>query len=228
MEGKANLRTSTIPLTSGEQKTLIILIIIFHAVGLIGFAVPALYSLFLDLVPFHLLLMLVFVAGSHRPADGKFFLFMGIMLVAGYCVEWVGVKGDWLFGKYVYGPTLGTKLDDVPLCIGVNWFLLIYSTGILMKISRVRNIASRIIIGALILVVLDLLIEPVAIQLGYWHWAGNVVPIKNYIAWFFVSAVFLFVFESFQFKKQSKVPPLFLATQFAFFILLRLILVFLL
>lgn len=225
MEGKADLRTTIIPLTKSEQKTLIILIIIFHAVGLIGFAVPALYSLFLVLVPFHLLLMVVFVAGSHRPADGKFFLFMGILFLAGYGVEWLGVKGDWLFGKYTYGPTLGTKLDDVPLCIGVNWFLLIYSTGIFMKISRVRSIVSRIIVGAFILVLLDLLIEPVAVQLGYWHWAGNVVPIKNYVAWFFVSAIFLFVFESFQFKKQSTVAPVFLATQFAFFILLRVILI---
>ncbi len=225
MEGTANLRTTIIPLTKSEQKTLIILIIIFHAVGLIGFAVPALYSLFLDLVPFHLLLMVVFVAGSHRPADGKFFLFMGILFLAGYGVEWLGVKGDWLFGKYAYGPTLGTKLDDVPLCIGVNWFLLIYSTGIFMKMSRVRSIASRIIIGAFILVLLDLLIEPVAIQLGYWHWNGNSVPIRNYVAWFFVSAIFLFVFESFQFKKQSTVAPVFLATQFAFFILLHLILI---
>ncbi len=224
MEGKADLRTSTIQLTKGEQKTLVILIIIFHAVGLIGFAIPALYSLFLDLVPFHLLLMVVFVAGSHRPADGRFFLFMGILFLAGYCIEWLGVKGDWLFGKYTYGPTLGIKLDDVPLCIGVNWFLLIYSTGIFMKISRVRSIASRIIIGAFILVLLDLLIEPVAVQLGYWHWAGNAVPIKNYVAWFFVSVIFLLVFESFQFKKQSIVAPVFLATQFVFFILLRLIL----
>lgn len=218
------MSTNTIPLFKGEQKALVILIIIFHAVGLIGFAVPTLYSLFLELVPFHLLLMLVIVAGSHRPADGAFFLFAVIIYIAGFSIEWIGVHGEWFFGKYKYGPTLGTQLDDVPLCIGVNWFLLIYSTGILMRMSRVRNIVARVLTGALILVLLDVFIEPIAMQLNYWHWAGNVVPFENYVAWFLVSVVFLFVFEKFQFKKQGMVAPAFLLTQFAFFIVLRLLL----
>lgn len=223
MERAADLRTSTIPLSKSEKKTLIILIIVFHVVGLIGFAIPGVYTLFVDLVPFHLLLMLVFVAGSHRPANSSFFLFVGIIFLAGFSIEWIGVKSEWIFGKYAYGPALGTQLGDVPLCIGVNWFLLIYSTGVFMKISRVRNMMTRVLTGAFILVLLDFFIEPIAIQLNYWHWAGNTVPFRNYIGWFFISAILLFVFEKFQFKKQSIVAPVFLATQFVFFIILRLI-----
>ena len=222
MEGPANLRSSTIPLTNGEKKAFIILIIVFHVVGLIGFAIPGLYTLFVDMVPFHLLLMLVFVAGSHRPANGSFFLFVGIIFIAGYGIEWIGVHSEFIFGKYSYGPALGTQLDSIPLCIGVNWFLLIYSTGVFMKIRRVRNMLTRILTGAFILVLLDFFIEPVAIRLNYWHWANDTIPYRNYLGWFFVSAVLLFVFEKFQFKKQSIVAPIFLVTQFVFFFILRL------
>jgi putative membrane protein len=209
MEGTANLRTSIIPLTKGEKKALIILIIVFHVLGLIGFAIPGLYSLFVDMVPFHLLLMLVFVAGSHRPANGKFFLFVGIIFLAGFIIELIGVKSEWIFGKYTYGPALGTQLWDIPLCIGINWFLLIYSTGVFMKISRVRNMLTRVFTGAM--------------RLNYWHWANDTIPYRNYLGWFFVSAILLFLFEKFQFKKQSMVAPVFLITQFVFFFILRLI-----
>jgi bisanhydrobacterioruberin hydratase len=217
------LRTSTIPLSKGEQKVFVILIIVFHVVGLIGFAIPGVNTLFVDMVPFHLLLMLVFVAGSHRPANGSFLLFVGIIFLAGFSLEWIGVNSGWIFGKYAYGPALGIQVADIPLCIGVNWFLLIYSTGVFMKISRVRNMMTRVLTGAFILVLLDFFIEPIAVQLNYWHWANNTIPFRNYIGWFFVSAILLFVFEKFQFKKQSIVAPVFLATQFVFFIILRLI-----
>ena len=223
VERQANLRLNTLQLTKGEQKTLIILIATFHFVGLVGFLIPGLYSLFLDLVPFHLMLILVFIAGSHRPASGNFFLFTAIIFILAFTLEWVGVHKGWLFGSYTYGPTLGVQLDGIPLCISVNWFLLIYSTGVFMRISRVRNIFVRVLIGAFILVLLDVLIEPVAVQFNYWNWADNIIPYKNYISWFFVSAIMLLIFEVFQFKKQSIVAPVFLVVQFVFFIVLRLI-----
>ena len=104
--------------------------------------------------------------------------------------------------------------------IAVNWFLLIYSTGVLMQRARVKNIYVRLIIGALALVMLDIIIEPVAIHFDYWHWAGNTIPVKNYICWFLLSAAMLFIFELFKFKQQSKVAPALLAMQFIFFLVL--------
>jgi len=222
MERKESLRRQVIGLTTGETRALIIIIVVFHLVGIIGFMIPALYGLFVDLVPFHLVLMLAIVAGSHRPADGVFFLFAGIIFILGFIVEWVGVHTELLFGHYYYGEALGLKLDNVPICIGVNWVLLIYSTGVCMKKTRVSNKYARIFTGALTLVLLDILIEPIAIKLNYWHWAFDIIPLKNYICWFFVSAAFLFLYEQFHFKKQSIVAPVFLLVQFLFFIILRL------
>jgi putative membrane protein len=198
-------------------RTAIIIIILFHAVGLVGTSLAISRPLFLQLVPWHLLLMLLVIVLAHKNFNKPFVTFLAIVFVSGIAVEWIGVHTGWLFGNYAYGATLSTKIFDIPLTIGVNWFLLVYATGVIMQRSRLKSIFPRIIAGALILVILDVLIEPVAIRFDYWHWVGGVIPIKNYICWFLVSAVLLFVFEKFNFKKQSIAATVLLITEFVFF-----------
>ncbi|OKS88297.1 carotenoid biosynthesis protein [Mucilaginibacter polytrichastri] len=198
-------------------------IVLFHTVGLVGLMVPATQSLFLQIVPFHLLLMLLVVVFSHKYIDERFIGFAIIIYLLGFTAEWIGVHTGWLFGNYAYGATLGTKALDIPLTIGINWFLLIYAVGVTMQRLRIRSIWARIILGALLMVLLDLQIEPVAIKFDYWHWANNVIPIKNYIGWFAVSGVMLWIFELFKFRKQSWVAPVLLLVQFLFFGILNLI-----
>ncbi|WP_377165507.1 carotenoid biosynthesis protein [Mucilaginibacter terrae] len=200
----------------------VIIIILFHVVGLVGFFVPALTPLFLRLVPFHLLLMLAVIIANHYRFDEKFAGFVLLIFLGGIAAEWIGVHKHWIFGNYYYGQTLGTKVFDIPLMIGVNWFMLIYGTGVLMVRSRLKSMPARVISGAALLVLLDLLIEPVAINFDYWHWAESVVPLKNYLGWFALSALFLYVFELFKFKQQSIVAPILIMLQFAFFVLLQL------
>lgn len=207
-------------LSKDEQKNLIITIAAFHAVGIIGLFLSFTHGLFLQLVPWHLLFMLALVCGSHRPTTGSLFAFAGIVYVLAFIAEWVGVNTKDIFGNYSYSMVLGSKIDGVPLIIGVNWFLLVYSTGILMRRTRVRSVVTRVILGALLLVLLDAFIEPVAVRYDYWHWEHDIIPFKNFASWFLVSAVMLAIFEMFKFKKQSIVAPVFLATQFLFFIIL--------
>lgn len=198
----------------------ILVIIIFHLVGLIGLCTPSLRPQFLHLVPYHLLLMLVVVVLSHQNADIRLLLFALCLFILGYSAEWLGVNKHLLFGDYQYGQTLGFKLSGVPLIIGVNWFLLIYSTGVLMQRSRIKSMFLRVMAGALLLVLLDLLIEPVAMHFDYWQWANGSIPLSNYLCWFFVSAFMLILFERFSFKKQNIVGPVLLLTEFGFFAVL--------
>jgi putative membrane protein len=186
-------------------------------VGLAGFIVPPFDAIFLSIVPWHLLLMTIVILYSHNQPGGKFLLFALLVFVIGFMAEFIGVHTGWLFGSYTYGETLGSKLFNVPLMIGANWFLLIYATGVSMQRSRVKSMFFRIITGALILVLLDLLIEPIAIHFDYWHWATKNIPIKNYICWFLLSAVLLCIFEQFKFKLQSVVATVLLIMQFVFF-----------
>lgn len=196
----------------------IVLIILFHVVGLAGVFIPDLKPLMLQIVPWHLLLMMVILFFTHRKFNLKFILFFLLIVGLGYTAEWIGVHKGWLFGNYGYGDTFGFKWHEVPLIVGVNWFLLIYSTGVLLQRSIKGNIIIRLFYGGLVLTMLDFLIEPVAIRDYYWHWAGDgTIPLKNYITWFVLSVVMLFIFEKFRFKKQSLAGPALLIAQFVFF-----------
>ena len=200
-----------------KDRIAVIIIILFHIVGLVGFIVPPFDALFLNIVPWHLLLMAVVILCSHNQPGGKFLLFALVIFVIGFMAEFIGVHTGWLFGNYTYGETLGVKLFSIPLMIGANWFLLIYATGVSMQRTRIKSMPFRVISGALILVLLDMLIEPIAIHFDYWHWADNSIPVKNYACWFLLSAVLLFIFERFKFKPQSVVATVLLIMQFVFF-----------
>ncbi|WCT11683.1 carotenoid biosynthesis protein [Mucilaginibacter jinjuensis] len=199
-----------------------VIIVLFHTVGLIGLMLPATHVLFLKIVPFHLLLMLLVVFFNHKYIDERFLGFVILIYVLGFFAEWIGVHKGWLFGDYVYGETLGINVFEIPLTIGINWFLLIYSAGVTMQRLRIKSNWARIILGALVLVLLDMQIEPVAVRFDYWHWADSIVPMKNYVSWFLVSGLMLWIFEQFKFKKQSWVGPILLGVQFVFFGVLNL------
>lgn len=196
------------------------LVIIFHLVGIVGLSIPATRSLFLALVPYHLLLMMGVLFFTHDKFAVKFVLFFLLIFTAGFAVEWAGVHTGRLFGNYAYGPTLGYGIDGIPLIMGINWFLLVYSVGVTLQYSGLKNMPLRILAGALILVLLDVVIEPVAIKFNYWHWAGGEAPVNNYICWFVLGAILLLVFELFRFKKQSIVGMVLLISQFIFFVAL--------
>jgi putative membrane protein len=199
----------------------IIIVVLFHIVGLVGFFTPALQPLFLKIVPYHLLLMFLVIEFSHQKFDRKFIAFVLAIFILGFSAEWLGVHTHLIFGKYIYGKTLGLKLLDIPLLIGLNWFLLIYSTGVLMQHSGIKNLNMRVVLGALVLVLLDVLIEPIAVRFDYWHWLKLEVPFENYLGWFILSGLMLGIFEAFKFAKQNKVAMALLIAQFVFFALLR-------
>jgi putative membrane protein len=220
VEGAQGMRTE-------RSVILIFIIILFHAVGVAGLSISFMQLLFLAMVPFHLLLMLILICISHQQFDLKFVLFFVILFIFGYAVEWFGVHQHFLFGNYTYGDTLGFKLSGVPVIIGVNWLLLTYASGVFAQRLFASSVFARVVFGAFIMVMMDVIIEPAAIRLDYWHWqsAGDFLtaPLINYISWFGVSAIMLIIFETFAFKRQSRVAIALLFTQALFFILLYLV-----
>ncbi|WP_413669501.1 carotenoid biosynthesis protein [Mucilaginibacter sp. Mucisp86] len=206
-----------------KNRICIAVIVLFHLVGLIGFIIPSLTVLFIALVPWHLLLMQGVIIYSYEHFNSRFLLFGLITFIIGFMAEYAGVHTGWVFGHYRYGGTLGAKLLDIPLMIGVNWFLLIYAMGVTLQRSRLKSIMIRILSGAIILTLLDALIEPIAIRFDYWHWLDGNIPFKNYACWFGLSALLLFIFEQFKFKRQSIVAPALLMAQFVFFAVLNLV-----
>jgi putative membrane protein len=146
-----------------------------------------------------------------------------LLIIGSFIIELVGVNTGRLFGVYAYDQTLGFKLLGVPVIIGVNWFLLVYSTGVTLQRTAINTLWARCFFGAALLVLLDILIEPAANTYNYWHWVGGQAPVKNYLGWFSVSFALLLLFEAFKIKRQNMVAPVLLLSQFVFFLLMFII-----
>lgn len=197
------------------------IIILFHLVGLCGFLTPELSELFIDLVPFHLLLMLLLLIFSIKEWSSHILLFAGIIFTAGFLIELIGVNTDAIFGSYTYGKALGIKLWQTPLLIGINWLILVYCTGVFLEQFKMKTRFLFSLLGALILLSLDILIEPVAMRFDYWTWDGSVIPVQNYLAWFLFSGLMLWIFSSISFNKKNKAAVVLLFSQFIFFAVLN-------
>lgn len=171
-----------------KENIIIAFILIIYSVGLIGLSIPEYSDYFLSLTPLNLLLTLgVFLVLNNR-FNIKVFSLMLIIFCIGFGVEVAGVATGELFGSYQYGEPLGLKKWNVPLIIGVNWLFLSFSSyGIIRSLTK--NKMLLIILPAALMTSLDFLVEPVAVNLDFWSWTGNTIPVQNYVMWFITAAI---------------------------------------
>jgi putative membrane protein len=172
------------------------------------------FESFISLTPLNLILttgMLLFFHEDWQPA---FVLFAVLAILTGFFAEVAGVATGLIFGEYSYGATLGWKLWEVPLVIGLNWFLLSY---VCCSILRFENKLIRTLAGAALMVLLDLIIEPVAIHYDFWSWALVEVPLQNYLAWFVIALIPCGLFCYLPFKKNNRFAKYVFWAQLLFF-----------
>ncbi|MBK8491186.1 MAG: carotenoid biosynthesis protein [Saprospirales bacterium] len=176
---------------------------------------------FILLTPLNLLFSLVVALYFHQNRSSRLTWFLVLSYFLGFSAELFGVQTGILFGEYAYGAVLGPKIWGTPVMIGVNWMLVSYTAGMVVNaVVPEWSWQVRAVLGALLLVVLDLFIEPVAMAYDFWQWEGGVVPLRNYVGWFLV-ALPLQAFFAYQFKGQkNKVAAMLFIFQFAFFLLL--------
>lgn len=167
-----------------KHSILLAIIVIFHGVGLVG-----LYSgsrdYFLELSPLNLLISISCLVLSLGFSPR---LVVDILLVGmiGFAVEWIGVHTGWLFGDYTYGENLGWKWMEIPLIISINWVMLSFSSIACILHLKIPDLVKALL-SALLMTVLDVLIEPVAIQSDFWSWNTGTIPFYNYVCWFLIS-----------------------------------------
>jgi len=201
-----------------------IFFIIFYAVGIAGLLIPFTFSLFLRLIPFALILSFIALALFHKDkTDVKSLVVFLIIYALGFMVEAIGVNTQLIFGNYQYGDSLGFKLFNTPLIIGLNWLLLVYITSSVIEEFKLKWFPS-IILASTIMLVYDIILEQVASQINMWQWSHNIIPIQNYIAWFIIAVLFQYLIKAFRVRTENKLAQVILICQFAFFISLYLIL----
>lgn len=198
------------------------ILIILYSVGIAGVLIP-IHEDFLLLTPINLLISLALMLWNHPRWTKHTILFLVLAYLVGFGAEMLGVQTGLLFGNYAYGPVLGPKVLGTPLMIGVNWMLLAYASSV--TANHLLQKAAwwlRALLAASLMLALDWFIEPVAMRLDFWDWEGGVVPLSNYIGWFFVALPLVSVFAIFQADIRNKVAIGLLILQFLFFIILGL------
>jgi uncharacterized membrane protein len=195
---------------------------IVYLVGIGGILSPF-QNYFLLLTPLNLLLTLILTV--RRELLLKSLPFMGFAALAwlvGYGIEVAGVHTGVIFGSYQYGDTLGLKVFDVPLMIGVNWLLLTYTAGELVRKMPQMHRLFKALLTAALMVGLDFLIEPVAIRLDFWTWEGGDIPIRNYVAWYIVAGFLAYVYHGLAHRPVNQIAIFTFTLQIAFFLILNL------
>lgn len=211
--------------------------IFFHSIGLFGILFFQ-TNFFIQSTPLNLLLSFSLLVWTQENKNLAFLLFIVSGFLIGFFSEVVSVNTGLLFGEYSYGEVLGFQAFNVPLIIGVNWFIIIYCCGISthkLLIKVINKVAldtkeppmllkamSVIVDGASLAVLFDWLMEPVAVKLGFWNWHGDgSIPLYNYICWFIISMLLLTIFHFCKFEKKNKFAVNLLLIQALFFLILR-------
>ncbi len=196
-----------------------IIIVALHLVGVIGLSLPEFRNFFLILTPAHLLITMILLLFYHRGWSEAFPIFAGAAFWIGFGSEIIGIHTGYLYGNYVYGTTLGPKLWDVPLVIGVNWFILSYLTGSIFH--KIPNDWHAAFLGAAAMTALDYILEPVAVALDFWAWKGDSIPLSNYLGWFGVSFLVHIIWRKAIFEKSNPMAAFILMTWILFFTILN-------
>jgi len=184
-------------------------------------------TFFMPFTPINLLLMLLLLILNERSIKGPFIGAFFVAFVVGMASEIVGVNTGLLFGNYAYGDLFGSKLLGVPPLIGVNWFCIVYSAyvvaGNVAKEGKSGNV-YRALLTASIATVFDWIMEPVAMELGFWNWTNGEIPLFNYLSWFVISFLVAVLFGLLRLKRSNLFAPYFLVIQAIFFLFLRIVL----
>lgn len=196
------------------------LIVSMHLAGIIGLLSPW-SEAFRMLTPLHILAVTAMLL-DRGAGDSRYYLGALAVAVLSFLVEMAGVQSGLIFGDYNYGRTLGPKVLGTPLLIGVNWVLLTYTVAHLLAGTRVHVIV-RAMLGATLMVGLDVLIEPVAIDHDFWSWAQGTPPLHNYLGWWFTAfAIFLGLFQWVKFEVNRLAPWVWVA-QCGFFLAINIL-----
>jgi len=198
---------------------LTLILIVFLTVGLVGMFTPFEKS-FSELSSFNLVFTLFLVFYSFKNDLRSFFIpFISVYLV-GFLFEAIGVNFGIVFGDYSYGKNLGLMAFNVPLLIGANWAVLTLGSYLLSSYIF-KNKFTSVLASAILLVLFDFIMEPIAISLGFWSWKDDIIPFYNYFSWFIIGLITSYICTFTVFKNKGIVQQVFIA-QFLFFLILHL------
>ena len=112
----------------------------------------------------------------------------------GYAIETMGVVTGFPYGPFYYGDALGGKLFGlVPYLLPLSYAPLVIGAVAASWSPGLPRRALWILRSALLLTLVDGVLDPGAASLGFWVWPGGGayygVPLSNYAGWLFSGAL---------------------------------------
>ena len=204
-----------IPISS-TSKVSVFAIWLFHVCGMIGISYGN-KDLFLSFTPVNLIISFFLLFVNQIQITQRELLSVFTIFLIGMICEILGVNYGYIFGDYVYLDNLGTKVFGVPILIGINWIILTFITGSISSYIFKKNLKFSILTGAIFMILLDLIIEPVAPLLGFWIFDLPSVPLQNYVGWFLIGLATQFVYQKFVVNKEIPFSTNLLLANIVFF-----------
>ena len=169
----------------------------FFLVGIILFILPVTRPLFYQLTPWVLIISLAIMLAYHKNWNPKFVIISLLVYALSFLLEMKGTADERFFGAYAYMTTLGIKVLDTPLLIGINWLMLVYGSYAI-SYRLFHNKLFRILSGASLMVIYDVIVEVSAPAMKMWYFDQGYPPAQNFLMWFIAATVFhsLFTFAN--------------------------------
>ena len=134
--------------------------------------------------------------------DRRVLLGIGALVAYTYGIEYIGVHTGWPYGEFAYGISLGPMVGGIPLALPflfIPFVLNAYLLWIVLVDDRHQRRYLRIIAIIASVVAMDLVLDPAAVALGFWSYAGEAayydVPLSNYAGWVLSATVAVLAVE---------------------------------
>ena len=119
-----------------------------------------------------------------------FFVILGIYALT---IETIGLTTGFPYGEFVYNDLLGSRLFGVtPWTVAFAWTPLILAS-LAVTNRTVNSRLQRILVMTILLVLIDLVLDPGAVYLNFWKYsAGGIyynVPFSNFAGWVLSGAI---------------------------------------
>jgi len=211
-------------LKANKKNISIFIIWLVHISGLLGMVFYDL-DFFAGYTSLNLFLMSIILFANIKLNNKNQIFALLLIFLIGMLSEFIGVNYGLIFGEYIYGNNLGFKLFGVPFLIGLNWVILtVICANIASILIKNNSIIQIIVLGTLLMLFMDFVMEPIAPKLDLWKFKNLVVPTSNYIGWLIISILTQTIYNI-QFKeKEFKLSFNLYTAIFIFFVSLNLIL----
>lgn len=175
--------------------------------------------------------LLVFVVWHAVLTKGwrRSLLMFGLSFGVAFTAEALGVNFGLIFGRYYYTGHLGPRLFGVPFLAALAWEPIVYAAFCIADVvggahnvgayncTPLRSYVLPSVVGALATTAWDMMIDPIAVNGGWWVWTDGGsytpyirggVPVSNFLGWLGVAFVINLLYRLIARKPRRTSPSL--------------------